>query len=94
MTFSTEWTQWNAAGKDWITSHEWGHVIAFGEVATSDCPGIQTIMRQGSNDNTTFDNQLKGNQSLPGPQRPTSCDICAAKDKQAGQALVLCKRSF
>jgi|GEM_PF-1613348 len=87
MTFSTEWPQWNAAGKDWIASHEWGHVIAFGEVSPSECPGIQTIMRQGSTDNTTFDNQLKGIEALPGPPRPTSCDICAAKDKQAGQAL-------
>ena len=87
MTFSDEWPEWTAAGKDRIASHEWGHIIGFGDVSENGCPGIETIMRQFSSDNTTFDNQLKGTASLPAPGRPNSCDACAAKDKQAGVSL-------
>lgn len=87
MTFSTEWPQWNAAGKDRIASHEWGHVIGFSDVLESACTGVETIMRQGSADSATFDNQLKGLATLPAPGRPNACDVCAAKDKQAGTPL-------
>ena len=87
ITFSNEWPQWNSAGKDRIASHEWGHVLGFGEVTESTCTSVETIMRQGSADPATFDNQLKGTAQLPAPGRPNSCDACGAKDKQAGLTL-------
>jgi hypothetical protein len=87
MTFSTEWAEWSAAGKDRLTSHEWGHIIGFQDVAESGCLGIDTIMRQFSSNSTTFDNQLKGTASLPAPGRPNECDSCAGRDKQANQTL-------
>ncbi len=87
MTFSDEWPQWNSAGKDWIASHEWGHVIGFRDVPEDACTSVETIMRQGSDDVVTFDNQLKGLAPLRGPGRPNDCDVCAAQDKQAGFVL-------
>ncbi len=87
MTFSTQWPEWNSAGKDRIASHEWGHVLGFDEVPESVCPTIETIMRQGSANSETFDNQLKGISPLPAPGRPNACDACGAKDKQAGRPL-------
>lgn len=87
MTFSIEWPQWTTAGKDRLVSHEWGHIIGFGEVAVSTCISVPTIMRRFSSTNSTFDNQLKGTATLPLPGRPNPCDSCAAKDKQAGVAL-------
>ncbi|HEV2706152.1 MAG TPA: hypothetical protein VGV59_09525 [Pyrinomonadaceae bacterium] len=87
MTFSNEWPQWDSAGKDWIASHEWGHIIGFDDVAEDACLSVETIMRQGSRDTETFDRQLKGLTPLPGPGRPNGCDVCAAQDKQAGLVL-------
>ena len=88
MVFSRdEWATWSEAGRNWIASHEWGHVIAFAEITPASCPSVQSVMRQGSADIETFDNQLEPGGTLPGPQRPTECDICAAKDKRAGQQL-------
>lgn len=87
MTFSTEWPEWNAAGKDRISSHEWGHILGIGDVPETGCPLVETIMRQFSANSTTFDNQLKGTATLPKPGRPIFCDWCNVKDKQAGLTL-------
>lgn len=73
--------------EDRLASHEWGHIIGFGEVPEASCPLVETIMRQFSANNTIFDNQLKGTEPLPAPGRPNACDACAAKDKQAGVTL-------
>jgi hypothetical protein len=71
MVFSRdEWSTWADVGKDWIASHEWGHVIAFEEVAPNACSTVQTIMRQGDIDPATFDKQLKPGGTLPGPRAP------------------------
>jgi len=87
MTFSTEWPEWNGAGKDRIASHEWGHILGICDVPENGCPFVETIMRQFSADSTTFDNQLKGTAMLPKPGRPIFCDWCNVKDKQAGLML-------
>ena len=87
MTFSVEWPFWTDAGKDRITSHEFGHVIGFKDVTDTGCPGIDTIMRQFDHDPVVSEAQLRGTQTLPSPGRPNACDVCAAKDKQAGVAL-------
>ncbi len=59
MTFSTEWPEWTTAGKDRLASHEWGHILGFGDVTETTCAGVETIMRQFSANSTTFDNQLR-----------------------------------
>lgn len=87
MTFSTEWRDWNAAGKDRIASHEWGHILGISDVPNTGCSGIVTIMRQGNDNPAIHDDELKGTATLPAPGRPNTCDACNAKDKQAGAAL-------
>jgi hypothetical protein len=87
MTFSVEWPNWTAEGKDRLVSHEWGHIIGFTDVADTGCAGVETIMRQFSSDPSVSEQQLRGTQPLPAPGRPNACDACAAKDKQAGVAL-------
>ncbi len=87
MIFSNEWPDWTEAGKDRLTSHEWGHIIGFADVPPSGCPAVETIMRQFTDDPAVFDQQLKGQAPMPPPPRPNPCDACAAKDKQGGHAL-------
>lgn len=87
MTFSVEWPNWIAEGKDRIASHEWGHIMGFTDVTDNGCPGVETIMRQFSSDPTVSEAQLRGTQTMPASGRPNACDLCAARDKQAGVAL-------
>jgi hypothetical protein len=35
------WPEWNTAGKERITSHEWGHVLGFGDVTESGCSRLK-----------------------------------------------------
>lgn len=87
MIFSNEWQDWTLAGKDRLLSHEWGHILGFADVGVTECPGVETIMRQFASDPVVFDQQLKGQAPLPAPTRPNTCDACAAKDKQGGHTL-------
>jgi hypothetical protein len=45
ITISGEFDGWSAAGRDRMTSHEWGHVLGLPDVGPDQCPGVETVMR-------------------------------------------------
>lgn len=89
LVFSDEFSGFSDAGKDRLTSHEWGHILGLKDVAPDGCAGVETIMRQHGPGSILADAQLRNgytcetsggpgtcaaNQNLPSPQRPNTCD--------------------
>lgn len=48
LLISDNFPSWSNEGKDWIASHEWGHVMGLNDVpffGEGSCTGVQTVMR-------------------------------------------------
>lgn len=78
LLISDNFASWSDDGKDWIASHEWGHVMGLKDVpffGGEYCPGVQTVMRQLFNDPSQGEIQLKNgyNCAYTGGGNPNAC---------------------
>ena len=77
--FSSNFHTWSSDGKDWIASHEWGHLMGLKDVPAEyefACPGTQTVMRQlTANNPEQAEIQLKNgyNCAFTGGGNPDAC---------------------
>lgn len=75
LAFSDEWTSWSPAGRERLAAHEWGHILGLKDVAPSNCPNVETIMRQLGPGSTLADLQLANgyNCEATGGGNPNNC---------------------
>lgn len=83
IEISDDYVNWSADGKDYIFSHEWGHIVGVNDIEPYACTGVVSVMRQLDGTNGRARQQLINGYAtdpkLPAQHTPSECDASRAK---------------